>query len=52
MTSGTVVIAGTAVSGMSRDQRAQLRRRAIGYVFQDYNLLAGLTAVENASLPL
>jgi putative ABC transport system ATP-binding protein len=51
-TSGTVVIAGTAVSGMSRDQRAQLRRRAIGYVFQDYNLLAGLTAVENASLPL
>ncbi len=37
---------------MSRHQRARLRRRSIGYVFQDFNLLAGLTAVENVSLPL
>jgi putative ABC transport system ATP-binding protein len=51
-TSGEVVIGGATLSGMSRNQRARLRRRGIGYVFQDYNLLAGLTAVENVSLPL
>src|SRR6202011_6064589 len=33
-------------------ERAQLRRRSVGYVFQDFNLLAGLTAVENVTLPL
>src|ERR1700681_554435 len=37
---------------MSRNDKARLRRRSIGYVFQDFNLLAGLTAVENVSLPL
>ncbi|HET9076018.1 MAG TPA: ABC transporter ATP-binding protein [Acidimicrobiales bacterium] len=51
-TSGEVSVAGTAVAGMSRNARARLRRRSIGYVFQDFNLLAGLTAVENVSLPL
>jgi putative ABC transport system ATP-binding protein len=51
-TSGEVVVAGTALSGLPRDHRARLRRRAIGFVFQDYNLLAGLTAVENVTLPL
>ena len=39
-------------ASMSRNDRARLRRRSIGYVFQDFNLLAGLTAVENVSLPL
>jgi putative ABC transport system ATP-binding protein len=51
-TSGEVVIGGVSLSGLPRNQRARLRRRAIGYVFQDYNLLAGLTAVENVTLPL
>jgi len=49
---GEVLVAGTALSGMSRNDRARMRRRSIGYVFQDFNLLAGLTAAENVSLPL
>jgi putative ABC transport system ATP-binding protein len=51
-TSGEVMVGGEALSAMSRQDRARLRRRSIGYVFQDFNLLAGLTAVENVSLPL
>ena len=51
-TAGEVLIGGTPLSGMSRHERARLRRRSIGYVFQDFNLLAGLTAVENVTLPL
>jgi len=51
-TTGEVVIDGARVSGMSRNDKARLRRRSVGYVFQDFNLLAGLTAVENVSLPL
>jgi putative ABC transport system ATP-binding protein len=51
-TSGQVLIGGAALSGLSRNERAQLRRRSVGYVFQDFNLLAGLTAVENVTLPL
>jgi putative ABC transport system ATP-binding protein len=50
--SGEVLIDGAALSGMSRNDKARLRRRTIGYVFQDFNLLAGLSAVENVSLPL
>jgi putative ABC transport system ATP-binding protein len=51
-TTGEVSIDGVSLSVMSRNDKARLRRRTIGYVFQDYNLLAGLTAVENVSLPL
>ena len=51
-TSGEVIVGGAPVSSMSRNEKAQLRRRSIGYVFQDFNLLAGLTAAENVSLPL
>ena len=43
-TSGEVVIDGASLSRMSRNDKARLRRRTIGYVFQDFNLLAGLTA--------
>jgi putative ABC transport system ATP-binding protein len=50
--SGVVFVGGKALSEMSRNDRARMRRRSIGYVFQDYNLLAGLTAAENVSLPL
>jgi putative ABC transport system ATP-binding protein len=49
---GEVLIGGENVDQMSRGTRAQLRRRVIGYVFQDFNLLPGLTAAENVSLPL
>ena len=51
-TAGEVLIGGSPLSKMSRNDKARLRRRSIGYVFQDFNLLAGLTAVENVALPL
>jgi putative ABC transport system ATP-binding protein len=51
-TAGEIVVCGQRVGTMSANDRARLRRRSIGYVFQDFNLLPGLTAAENVSLPL
>ena len=51
-TSGQVLVDGTDLSTVSRSDRAKMRRRSIGYVFQDFNLLPGLKAIENVTLPL
>src|SRR3954465_15660828 len=51
-TGGEVRIEGTVVGGMSAGARAALRRRTVGFVFQNFNLLAGLTAAENVSMPM
>ena len=51
VTSGEVYVAGRPLTAMSRDGLAALRRRHVGYVFQDYNLIPALTAAENVALP-
>jgi putative ABC transport system ATP-binding protein len=50
--SGQVLVDGVDLATVSRSERATMRRRSIGYVFQDFNLLPGLTALENVTLPL
>ncbi|MFG2842214.1 ABC transporter ATP-binding protein [Kitasatospora sp. NPDC048296] len=50
-TDGQVLVEGIALGALTRKKLAQVRRRSIGYVFQDYNLIPALTAAENISLP-
>ncbi len=51
-TSGTFLFKGRHVETLSRDQRALLRRKYLGFVFQGFNLLSRTTALENVELPL
>jgi putative ABC transport system ATP-binding protein len=50
-TSGQVLVEGTPLGGLNPGALARLRRDRIGYVFQDFNLVSGLTAAENVALP-
>ena len=51
-TAGEVWLGDTALNGLSEDARAALRRRWLGFVFQSFQLLPALTALENVMLPL
>ncbi|MEO8307252.1 MAG: ABC transporter ATP-binding protein [Pseudomonadota bacterium] len=51
-TSGDLSIDGIAIGSLDRDELAKLRNRTIGFVFQQFNLLARTTALENVKLPL
>jgi len=51
-TAGSYLFRGVAVETLSRDQRARLRRHALGFVFQGFNLLNRTSALENVELPL
>ena len=50
-TSGTVSIEGTDLGTLGNSGRARMRRTSVGYVFQDFNLIPALTALENVALP-
>ena len=51
-TEGEYVLAGENVAGVTRDQLAEIRNRRVGFVFQNFNLLPHITALENVEMPL
>jgi putative ABC transport system ATP-binding protein len=51
-TSGEYILDGISVRGMGKNERAKIRNRKIGFIFQNYNLLPKTTSVENVELPL
>jgi putative ABC transport system ATP-binding protein len=51
-TSGTIVLGGQTVTAMNEDALARLRRQSVGIVFQAFNLIPTMTALENVSVPL
>jgi putative ABC transport system ATP-binding protein len=51
-TSGRYELGGQAVSGVTRDQLAEIRNRRVGFVFQNFNLLPHITAAENIEMPM
>jgi ABC-type lipoprotein export system ATPase subunit len=51
-TSGSYLLAGQEIATMSRDERAEIRNRQIGFVFQNFNLLSRTSALENVEVPL
>jgi putative ABC transport system ATP-binding protein len=51
-TSGRVILNGADLNELSEDGRAQIRNQSVGFVFQSFHLLPGLTALENTALPL
>ncbi|UCD60999.1 MAG: ABC transporter ATP-binding protein [Flavobacteriaceae bacterium] len=50
--SGSIELCGTRINDLSEDQRSLLRNREVGFIFQDFQLLPTLTALENVSVPL
>ena len=51
-TRGEVVVAGQVVNGLSQGDLTRFRRRTVGFVFQTFNLIPNLTALENVALPM
>lgn len=51
-TQGTVELAGISLNGLSEDERAEVRARHVGFIFQNFQLLPTLTALENVMIPL
>ena len=51
-TSGTYELGGENVAGVTRDQLAEIRNRRVGFVFQNFNLLPHITALENVEMPM
>ena len=51
-TSGSILVDGRSLTGIDEDGKAELRNRLVGFVFQSFQLMQGLTALENVMLPL